>query len=137
MIIPIPKKGDPNKCNNYHTLSLICRSSKILLSIILKRLIPRVEEILSDEQSGFRKGRSTVEQVFNCRNIIEKHLDSQNNLFHNFIEFKSDEQSGFRKGRSTVEQVFNCRNIIEKHLDSLKNLFHNFIEFKKAFDRVY
>ena len=33
--------------------------------------------MLSEEQSGFRKGRSTVEQVFNCRNIIEKHLDHE------------------------------------------------------------
>ena len=77
LIIPIPKKGDLKKCKNYRTLSLICHSSKILLSIILKRLNPHVEEILSEEQAGFRKGRSAIKQVFNCRNIIEKHLDSQ------------------------------------------------------------
>ena len=88
LIIPIAKKGNIKKCKNYRTLSLICHSSKILLTIILKRLNPQIERVLSEEQSGFRKGRSTVEQVFNCRNIIEKHLDSQKDLYHNFIDFK-------------------------------------------------
>ena len=88
LIIPIAKKGDLKKCKNYRTLSLICHSNKILLTIILKRLNPQIERVLSEEQAGFRKGRSTVEQVFNCRNIIEKHLDSKKYLYHNVIDFK-------------------------------------------------
>ena len=35
LIILIPKKGDLKKCKNYRTLSLICYSRKILLSISL------------------------------------------------------------------------------------------------------
>ena len=87
-MIPIPKKGDLKKYQYYRTLSLICYSSKILLNIISKRLNPLREQILSEQQAGFRKGISTVEQLFNCRNIIDKHLNSQNNIFHNFIDFK-------------------------------------------------
>ena len=40
LIIPIPKKGDLKKCSNYHTISLISHTRKILLRIILNRLIP-------------------------------------------------------------------------------------------------
>ena len=68
-------------------MSLICHSSKILLRIILNRLISQAEKVLWEEQSGFRKGRSTPEQIFNCRNLIEKHLESQNELYHTFIDF--------------------------------------------------
>jgi len=46
------------------------------------------EELLAEEQAGFRAGRSTVEQIFNCRIIIEKHLEHQKDLYHNFIDFK-------------------------------------------------
>ena len=88
LIVPIPKKGNLRKCENYRTLSLICHSSKILLRIILNRLTSQAEEVLSEEQAGFRKGRSTTEQIFNCRNLIEKHLESQKDLYHNFIDFK-------------------------------------------------
>ena len=46
------------------------------------------EEHLAEEQAGFRPGRSTVEQIFNCRIMLEKHLQHQKELFHNFIDFK-------------------------------------------------
>ena len=29
-----------------------------------------------------------MEQIFNCRVLIEKHLQHQRTLFHNFIDFK-------------------------------------------------
>ena len=34
------------------------------------------------------KGRSTVEQIFNLRSIIEKYQDHQQELYHVFIDFK-------------------------------------------------
>ena len=58
------------------------------MRIILNRITSQAEEVLSEEQAGFRKGRSTTEQIFNCRNLIEKHLESQKDLYHNFIDFK-------------------------------------------------
>ena len=48
LVIPIPKTGNLRKCENYRTLSLISHSSNILLRIILNRLNPQVERILSD-----------------------------------------------------------------------------------------
>ena len=75
LVIPVPKKGNLRKCENYRILSLISHSSKICLRIILNRLNPQVERILSDEQSRFRKGRRTVEQICNCRILMEKHRE--------------------------------------------------------------
>ena len=58
-----------------------------MLRIIHNRLNAQVEELLAEEQAGFRKRKSTVEQTFNCRILIEKHLQHQQDLFHNFIDF--------------------------------------------------
>ena len=52
-------------------MSLICLSSTILLRIISNRLTSQAEEVLTQEQVRIRKGRSTTEQIFNCRNIIK------------------------------------------------------------------
>ena len=38
--------------------------------------------------ASFGAGRSTVEQIFNCRVIIAKHLEHQRNVYHTFIDFK-------------------------------------------------
>ena len=59
-----------------------------MLRVILGRLKAKAEELLTEEQTGFRSGQGTVEQTFNSRVIIEKHLRHQRDLFHNFTDFK-------------------------------------------------
>ena len=88
LIITLPKKGNLQLCQNYRTISLISHPSKVMLKIILNRLKPQAEEILAEEQAGFRSGRSTVEQIFNLRLLCEKHLQHQRELHHVFIDFK-------------------------------------------------
>ena len=59
-----------------------------MLKIILNRLQPQAEEIIAEEQAGFRAGRSTTEEIFNLRILGEKYLQHQQNLYHVFIYFK-------------------------------------------------
>ena len=75
-------------CQNYRTISLISHSNKVMLKVILNRLKPQAEEIIAEEQAGFRAGRSTTEQTFNLRILCEKYLQHQQNLYHVFIDFK-------------------------------------------------
>ena len=59
-----------------------------MLKIILNRLKPQAEKIISEEQAGFRAGRSTTEQICNLRILCEKYLQHQQDLYHVFIDFK-------------------------------------------------
>ena len=59
-----------------------------MLKVILNRLKPQAEEIIAEEQAGFRARRSTTEQIFNLRILCEKYLQHQQNLYHVFIDFK-------------------------------------------------
>ena len=89
LVITLPKKGNQQQCQNYRTISLISQPSKsILLKIILNRLRPQAEKIIAKEQTGFRAGRSTTEQIFNLRILCEKYLQHQQDLYHVFIDFK-------------------------------------------------
>ena len=38
VFIPIPKKGNPKECSNYHTIALISQASKVMLKILQARL---------------------------------------------------------------------------------------------------
>ena len=67
LIITLPKKSNLQLCQNYRTISLISHSNKVMLKVILNRLKPQAEEIIAEEQAGFRAGRSTTEQIFNLR----------------------------------------------------------------------
>ena len=107
LVIPLPKKGNLKQCQNYRTISLISHPSKVMLRILLNRLKAKAEEILSEEQAGFRAGRSTVEQIFNCRLMIEKHLQHQKDIHHNFIDFKKAFDRVWHEGLWKVLRDFN------------------------------
>ena len=59
-----------------------------MLKIILNRFKSQAEEIIAEEQAGFRAGRSTTEQIFNLRILCEKYLQHQQNLYHVLTDFK-------------------------------------------------
>ena len=88
MIISLHKKGSQQKCENYSIISLISHSSEIMLKIILNRLKHYTEELIFEEQAGFRTGRSTSEQIFNLRVISEKYSQHSKLLYQVFINFK-------------------------------------------------
>ena len=81
VFIPVPKKGDPKECSNYHTTTLISHTSKVTLKILHARLKQYVNHELSDVQSGFRKGRGTRDQIASSRWIIEKAREFQKNIY--------------------------------------------------------
>ena len=88
LIITLLKKGNPQICQNYPTISLISHPSKVMLRILLNRLKPQVEEIIKEEQAGFRAGKSKTEQIFNLTILCEKYLQYQQSLYHVFVDFK-------------------------------------------------
>ena len=84
VILTMLKKGDNTKCENYRTISLINHSSKILLEIIQSQMKP-----LAEEQAGFRPGRSTVEQVFALKMLIQHGIEKKDGkAFAVFIDYK-------------------------------------------------
>ncbi|KAJ4438854.1 hypothetical protein ANN_14807 [Periplaneta americana] len=63
-----------NRCfqNSSLIIYLLLTSYKILSNILLRRLTPYVDEIIGDHQCGFRRNRSTIDQIFCIRQIMEK-----------------------------------------------------------------
>ena len=88
LIITLSKNGNLQLCHNYRTIRPISHSSKFMLKVILNRLKPQAEEIIAEEQAGFRAGRSTTEQIFNLRILCVKYFQHQQNLYHVYIDFK-------------------------------------------------
>ena len=110
-----PKKGNSKKCQNYRTISLISHPSKIMLKIILNRLKKRAEELLSEEQAGFRPGRSTVEQIWNIWILIEKCLEHQQELY----DFKKAFDRVWHEGLWDTLRQFGIEDDLIQSIESL------------------
>jgi sorting nexin-29 len=72
IICPIHKTRDLMECSNYRGVSLLNTAYKVLSTILFTRILPLAENIIGNYQCGFRKNRSTVNQIFTLRQILEK-----------------------------------------------------------------
>jgi hypothetical protein len=87
IIVAVHKKGDKTDCNNYHGISLLSTSYKTLLNILPSRLGPYIDLIIGDYQCGFRRNKSTIEQIFCIRQMLEKKWMYNETVHHLFIDF--------------------------------------------------
>ena len=82
------KKGDVKECSNYRGISILNTAYKILSIILCERLKPYLSSIIGPYQYGFRPGKSTVDQMFTLRQILEKTREFNIDTHHLFIDFK-------------------------------------------------
>jgi hypothetical protein len=102
IIIPVHKKGDKTDCSNYRAISLLSTSYKILSKIHLSRLSPYVDEIIGDHQCWFRRNRSTTDQIFCIRQILEKKWEYNETEHQLSIDFKKAYDSVRREVLYTI-----------------------------------
>ena len=87
IFIPIPKKGNPKECSNYHTTALISHASKVMLKILQARLQQYMNHELPDVQVGFRKGKGARNQIASICWVIKKAREFQKNIYFCFIVY--------------------------------------------------
>ena len=63
VFIPIPKKGNAKECSNYRNIALISHASKVMLKILQARLQQYMNHEFPDVETGFRKGRGSIDQL--------------------------------------------------------------------------
>jgi len=58
-MIALKKKPQATKCSDYHTISLIAYTAKIVAKILRRRIENKIEDVLGEDQFGFRRGKGT------------------------------------------------------------------------------
>ena len=89
LLCPVLKNGDVTICSNYRSISLLTIPYRILSSVLCERLKPLLNKLIGSYQCGFRPGKSTIDQIFTLRQILEKTQDKQINTFHLIVDSKS------------------------------------------------
>jgi sorting nexin-29 len=104
-------------CANYHGISLLNLGYKVLSSVIFDHLVPFVKSSMGVYQCGFRSSKSTTDQIFTQRQILERTTEFGIGTHHLFIDYKAAYDSIRR------EQLYDSirdMNILENQLEWLK-----------------
>ena len=120
IFIVLPKKPRAVECSDFRTISLMCHTLKLLLTIILRRTSNKINNEDSEEQAGFRKYSGTRDGIFNIKIIVEKYIEMQKDVFACFIDYS--------KAFDTVkhEQLISClrkTDIDESDIALIGNLY--------------
>ncbi|UYV61968.1 hypothetical protein LAZ67_1007216 [Cordylochernes scorpioides] len=87
IIHPIFKSGDKDNPSNYRGIALISNLSKLFTTILRSRLNEWVERrnVISENQAGFRRGRSCVDLIFTLTTLIQLSLRKKRGKLYVFF----------------------------------------------------
>ena len=69
-IIPLKKEPQATKCSDHRTISLIVHTAKIVAKILRRRIEKKIEDVLREDQFGFRRGKGTRDAENNIRTSL-------------------------------------------------------------------
>jgi hypothetical protein len=125
IIVPLHKKGANDDPDNYRGISLLSSLGKVFTTVLNSRLTKWSEanDVISEAQAGFRKGRSTVDHIFTLSAMIQKQLSSKapnNKLYAAFIDF--------RKAYDSINRTLLWNSVFQsgvrgKMFDLLRNMY--------------
>lgn len=125
LICPILKKGDKEKCSNYRGIALLDVAYKVLANILKGRLNEYHQNIVGEYQGGFKKGRSTVDQIFIMKQIMHSSYEQNLSLHMLFIDYKQAYDSVQRemllKAMKYLQIPRKLRKLIEMTLTNSAN----------------
>jgi len=62
-MIALKKNTKATKCSDYRTISLIALTTKIIAKILRRRIETEIEDVLGEDQFGFRRGKGTRDAI--------------------------------------------------------------------------
>jgi hypothetical protein len=88
-MITLKKKPQAIKCSDYRTISLIAHTAKILAKI-LRRIESKIENVLGEDQFGFRRGKANRDAVGMLRIISGSTLEIDAEQCVCFIDWQKE-----------------------------------------------
>jgi len=87
-MITLKKKPQVTKFSDHRTISLIAHTAKIVAKILRRRIEKKIEDVLREDQFGFRRGKGTKDAIGMLRIISERTLEIDEELSVCFIDWQ-------------------------------------------------
>ena len=88
VFVTIPKINGTLECKKFRTISIMSQITKIVLRVIIHRITNKLRDEIAVEQYGFLAGKGTSNAIFVVRNLMERAIEKQKDVFMCFIDYK-------------------------------------------------
>ena len=122
IIVPVHKKGNINLCDNYRPISLTSLFSKVFTRVLDKRLedFLNSNDIIPEEQAGFRKNYSTIDHIFSLYAMINMQFSKNKKLYVCFVDYRKAFDS---VNREALFRVLERNGITGNFLLAVKSIY--------------
>ena len=87
IFIALPKEPGAIDCALHRTISFTSHLTKILLRIFMGRVRNKVNREINEEQCGSVQGKRAANGIFLLRNLMERAIEMQQDLYICFIDY--------------------------------------------------
>jgi len=87
-MIALKKKTQATKCSDHRTINLIAYTARIITKILRRKIERKIEDVLGEDQFGFRRGKGTRDVIGMMRITAERNLEIDEELCICFIDWK-------------------------------------------------
>ena len=81
IVFTLPKRAGTTECELHRTISLMSHITRLMLKVLMKRMKRPTRPEIADVQCGFTEGKRTTNSIFIIRNLIERNIEVQKDIF--------------------------------------------------------
>ena len=78
-MIALKRKSQAKKCSENRTIRLIAHTTKTVAKMFRRRIERKIEDVLGEDQFGFRRGKGTRDAIGMLRIMPERNLEIDGN----------------------------------------------------------
>ena len=121
IVVPFYKgKGDRNECKNFRGISLLSIPGKVYGRVLIERVRCETENMVGEEQCGFRNGRGCIDQVFVMRQLAERFECKGKDMYVAYMDL---EKAYDRVDRNAMWRVLEMYGINGNLLRAVKSFY--------------
>src|SRR5215469_10087545 len=122
-MLPVYKgKGDKRECSNHRGISVLSVVGKMYGRILIERVRALTDNLIREEQGGFRKGRGCLDQVFVVKSLCEKFREKGREVYMAFMDL---EKAYDRVDREALWMVLSKYGVRGKLLEAVRGFYAN------------
>ena len=127
LVVAIPKPGKPmGDPKSYQPISLLCVPYKILERLIYACVEPLIDPLLPKEQAGFRRGKSTVDQVVLLTQNIEDSFEAKKKTGAVFINLTAAYDTVWHRGLTCkLLRLLTDKHMVKMTMELVRNRSFN------------